>query len=89
MIFNHFLALYLLPRQGCRNPRQLLDGKCWQMEAKPNVSGCGQEHQRICYIQLLRHAWELLHPLFLILKCLLAEFSANQKKVLRDLLLGK
>ena len=43
MIFNHFLALYLLPRQGCRNPRQLLDGKCWQMEARPNVSGCGQD----------------------------------------------
>ena len=42
-------------------------------------------HQRVCYIQLLRHAWELLHPLFIV-KCLLAEFSANQKKVLRDLL---
>ena len=46
-------------------------------------------HQRICYTQLLRHAWELLHPLFFIVKCLLAEFSANQKKVLRNLLLGK
>lgn len=36
---NNILALYLLPGEGLSKSKKALDGKCWQLEAKPNVSG--------------------------------------------------